>query len=139
MAKTQSHGYPWLTYWLLYISLYNYIMAALFTFKPDMVEHLFPEANAKLSSFGDTSGMLRRLITVWTLTFAVLRTFSALHPFNKPLFLSSYASFWLWLGWTLNEVLIQGTVPLKTMAFGITMGVISLTWMTAHLLKNKMA
>ena len=68
---------PSLFYWLLFVSVYNYIGAALLAYKPAALEHLVRGSATVLVNDGVTVPILRRVIVWWTLTFAVLRTLTA--------------------------------------------------------------
>lgn len=124
---------PFLSYWLLLVSVYNYIGAAVLTFKPESLDHLFVGSATILVSDGVTVAILRRVIVWWTLTFAVLRTLTAFSLHNRALYLSTLWSFLIWLAWSCSEAFYFHTVPSYTLLFGMGMGTISTVWLLLYL------
>ncbi|CAF1368619.1 unnamed protein product [Didymodactylos carnosus] len=124
---------PLLSYWLLLVSIYNYIGAAVLTYKPELLEHLFVGSATVLVNDGITALILRRVIVWWTLTFAVLRTLTAFSLHNRALYLSTLWSFLVWLTWSCSEAFYFRTVPSHTLLFGMAMGTVPTVWLLIYL------
>lgn len=125
--------FPYLSYWLLVVSAYNFIGAAVLAYKPESLERLFVGSANVLVNDGFTVPILRRVIVWWTLTFAVLRTVTAFSLHNRALYMSTLWSFLVWLGWSCSEAFYFRTVPSHTFLFGMGMGTISTLWLLLYL------
>lgn len=124
---------PSLSYWLLFVSAYNYIGAAVLAYKPAALEHLFVGSATILVNDGVTVPILRRVIVWWTINFAILRTLTAFSLHHRALYFSTLWSFLIWLAWSCSEAFYFHTIPSHTLLFGMGMGTISIVWMLLYL------
>jgi len=111
--------------WLTGIALYNTIGAILALFYPKSLDHIFPEAN-KIAN----SDMFFRVMGWCALATALIRFATVIYPLNTTLYSITYGSFIFWEIFYLSEVFVYKTATLYNVGLGLTLGSISLVWMT---------
>lgn len=114
----------WFRVWLSGITLYNAIGGVLALCYPKALDHVFPGAT-KIAN----SAMFFRTMGWWALTTALIRTMTVINPTNITLYKVTFGSFVFWELFFLSEVFVYRTAGLHNVAFGITLGSISLIWM----------
>lgn len=125
LPSSSSTKMKWFRVWLTGITLYNAIGGFLALCYPKSLDHVFPGAT-KIAN----SNMFFRVMGWWALTTALIRFATVLHPTNVTLYKVTYGSFVFWEIFFLSEVFVYQSAKLHNVAFGLTMGAISLVWMT---------
>eukprot|EP00746_Dinoflagellata_sp_MGD_P055764 gnl/MRDRNA2_/MRDRNA2_242442_c0_seq1.p1 gnl/MRDRNA2_/MRDRNA2_242442_c0~~gnl/MRDRNA2_/MRDRNA2_242442_c0_seq1.p1 ORF type:complete len:143 (+),score=8.64 gnl/MRDRNA2_/MRDRNA2_242442_c0_seq1:124-552(+) len=120
--------------WMAFITLYNVASGIALLVYPKAMDKIFPDLAMKVGmitgSEGNSSSVLSRVLGWLALTIAGVRIAFVIDPQPWQIYFATLWTFVIFESMFFTE-LYMGTVQLRTIAFGIAMGMISVLLMAA--------